>query len=327
MTLKSYIKLFVKQSVFEPPRNRFKIHILNILGIQIIRYIIKNILFYTKKKNFSNNLSLKNNKIFNIELYNQFQSDGIIIINNFLPQDKFDLINKFCLDFEKKNYFEQVNFGKKKVITGSINFNQKDLSNRDIINKIFLETGINQFISKYLNIKVSSIPNIGYQSINLSDDFEDIEDDNSEYHADRFYPCIKVFLTLNDNTISNGCYHYIKKSHRANFKRVKHEYFHSIYQKNKLSKNKIINKDYQIRNGRLTFTEKYINRNYNLKNIIACEAPKNSLVISDNKGFHKRGYFKSSNIRRQLRFSYYDFQIPQVFQKIKKIYLDQKIKS
>lgn len=327
MKINNDIKILIKQFFFEPPRNRFKIHILNILGFQVIRYTIKNFIVFIKKKLFPIKYTPKNDKIFSINLLNQLKNDGIVIIENFLTQKNFDLINNICQDFENKNYFDQINFGKKKVISGSINFNQNNLNNKDIINNIFLETGVNEFISKYLNIKISSIPNIGFQSIKLSSEFEDNEDDNSEYHSDRFYPCIKVFLTMNENTISNGCYHYIKSSHKSNLARIKHEYFHSIYSKNKTLKNQYINNDYQIRNRRLTFTEKYIDNNYGQKNIISCELPKNSLVISDNKGFHRRGYFKASQIRRQIRFNYYDFQIPQIFQKIKKIYLKQKIKD
>jgi hypothetical protein len=46
-----------------------------------------------------------------------------------------------------------------------------------------------------------------------------------------------------------------------------------------------------------------------LSSIVACEAPKNSLVICNNKGFHKRGRLNSNTSRTHLRMNLYDLQI------------------
>jgi hypothetical protein len=50
---------------------------------------------------------------------------------------------------------------------------------------------------------------------------------------------------------------------------------------------------------------------------IICEAPRNSFVLANNMGFHKRGKMQQNKTRIHLRNNFYDFQINPFLLKIK----------
>ena len=66
---------------------------------------------------------------------------------------------------------------------------------------------------------------------------------------------------------------------------------------------------YKLNNERVTFDAKKIEKFFGENSIIACEASENSLVICNNKGFHKRGRLSSNTTRSHLRINLYDLQI------------------
>ena len=77
-------------------------------------------------------------------------------------------------------------------------------------------------------------------------------------------------------------------------------------------------------NGRVTLSCKKLFEIYGEP--VVCEAPQNSLVLSNNMGFHKRGKMEPKNTRIHLRNSFYDFQVNSILIKIKNNYL-KKIKK
>ena len=66
---------------------------------------------------------------------------------------------------------------------------------------------------------------------------------------------------------------------------------------------------YEVKNSRVTFKKEKIEKIYGNQSIIACEAPANSLIICNNKGFHKRGRLEGGTERMHLRLNLYDLQM------------------
>ena len=91
--------------------------------------------------------------------------------------------------------------------------------------------------------------------------------------------------------------------------RLYHEYLHSIFVcGNSFFLNVMRKFGYEFKNERVTFKPEKIDKLFGKNSIISCEAPKNSLVICNNKGFHRRGRLMSNTTRLHLRINLYELQ-------------------
>ena len=82
---------------------------------------------------------------------------------------------------------------------------------------------------------------------------------------------------------------------------------------------------YEVKNNRVTFKKEKIEKIFGNDSIIACEAPANSLVVCNNKGFHKRGRLEGGTERVHLRLNLYDLQISEFKNKL--LLVAKKIKA
>ena len=315
-------KFFINQvkAFLGPPRQNYKILFLNILGLQIYRYFLAYIKFGFYKNFFFNSAEGVN-----------LNKNGYTIINEFLTNIEFEKMLNVCEKIEKENKFKVKKYGQKKVYSYDFFYNNNDSDAEiDRIKNIFIkrlnESSFIQDISKLLKINSIKITNLAFEKIIAEDGFVDHGDIDSEFHADRFYPCIKIFFYLNDNKIENGAFEYISKSHRFSYERMCHEYLHSIFICGKIFFSNFMKKfGYEVKNDRVTFKQEKIDKIFGKNSIIACEAPKNSLVICNNKGFHRRGRLMSNTNRLHLRINLYELQISKIKSSIlkfvKSIYL------
>jgi hypothetical protein len=301
---------------FEPPRYLYKFFFLNLFGLQIFRYLFFNFilrinsLFFKKKK--------LNEKMY--LAYRELNNNGIAIVNDFFDVETLDQIYIMIENLEEKNLFNKDFLGNKKVIHGKLDkkFIVKNKNEKSSLEDIIKKTGLIDLISNVLSKSIDELPEITYQKIYSNNDFKDENDINSEFHPDRFYNCIKVFFYLNENKFENGSYEYIKKSHVGNLKRIIFEYFFSIFSSVKCS-DRLLNKfGFQFVNKRVTLTKKSIEKNFN-NSLIKCNGFKNTLIISNNKGLHRRGKFLPNQTRIQIRMNFYEFQIPFYKRYLKKI--------
>ena len=301
MIIKNYFINEVK-NILGPARQNYKILLLNILGFQVFRYFFAYLKYIFFNKNYFNNsdvILLKKN--------------GYTIINNFFDKADFEKILKICKKIENETKFKIKHYGEKKV--HSYDFFD-EIYDQDLIflRNYFIETlnkkNFMDDICEILNIKKQSIQNLSYEKIIVGDNFFDKGDSDSEFHADRFYPCIKMFLYLDDNKIDNGAFEYINKSHQFTLSRLKHEYLYSIFICAKSFFLRIMKFfGYVLKNDRVTFETTTIEKNFGINSIIACEAPANSLIICNNMGFHRRGKLNPNTSRSHLRLNLYDMQI------------------
>ena len=308
------IKKFVINEIknlLGPPRQNYNFLILNLFGFQIIRYI-----FFYLKYNILTRTDLKSAE------GRQLNKNGYLLIKNFFNTQELEQIKVFCDNVENEKKYRIKHYGKKKV--HSYDFctleNLEIDSNNDIKNLVFKKLNQSTFIDdifQILKIKKKPLKNLSYERIVVDNDFNDEGDQDSEFHSDRFYPCIKIFIYLNDNKIRNGAFEYISKSHKFSFERLKHEYLYSIFIGGKNILKKIINMaGYQVKNNRVTFQKEKIGKIFGNDSIIACEAHANSLVICNNKGFHKRGRLEGGTERIHLRLNLYDLQVSEFKNKL-----------
>ena len=294
----------VKQ-LLGPPRQNFNILLLNLCGFQIIRYISS----YAKYEIF------KKKKIKNSLEESNLKKNGFLIINNFLDKSELIQILNFCNNIEKKKVYKIKYYGEKKVHSFDF-FDESNIYEIDInkfknifLNKLKNSNFINE-IFDILKLNKKEFKNLSYEKIIAGKNFIDIGDQDSEFHADRYYPCFKIFFYLNDNKSENGAFEYISGSHKFTLKRFLHEYLYSVFTSGIFFfKNYLSFFGYKFANSRVTFEKKKLIELFGKNSNKVCEAPINTLVICNNKGFHKRGSFKPNTSRAHLRLNLYDLQI------------------
>ena len=268
-------------------------YLLNLLGLQVLRSIFKNLMF---------KLSLHKSNIDDFRISDELERNGIVIIKNFMPHEDFISV-KSCLENEetKKVFTYSKNYLKTNVdwLHGKIYKNHTQTEKiYEILNNNFKK--YLPYIETILKQKIHNEVKFSYQSLSLPLGKKDINDSNANIHPDRFFPCIKAFISMKDcKKLEEGPFFYMKKSHKWNLNRIKNEYINSVwYFKSKKITNHTYDKPFK---RKLDYLE------YLSEEPIFCE--ENSLIITNNMGWHKRGRLTEGHQRKFVRVLFYNDQL------------------
>ena len=304
--MKNY--LFIR-NLFDAPKNYYNSIVLNFFGLQVIRYLFHNMIHFIIKQ-IKYSLNEKNKEILDLK------NNGITVIENCFEENEFNLVKKI---FEKEiiKVNKLVNKDNSGIDWSILTFDSETENSdlQEVYETIFNNKKIKKIISNALKIKDLGKPMIGFQMLENPISNEDNKDIQLALHSDRFYPCYKLYLSIDDNNIENGAYRYSRKSHKFSLKRVAHEYEYSI-------RNSLFNSGFDLKNN-VEFSRCVPNKNiFSLlyKNTESIVTKKNSVVISNNKGFHSRGKMNKGSKRKQIRIVYYYLQRSMFYDFLKKIY-------
>lgn len=308
------IKLTIKNllnPLWTIPVRSYNNIIINIFGFQVFRLIIENLKINIRSLFYKENLYLKKQDLLFLK------KNGYLIINNFFNKKDF-LKFKSCIKFLRKNKL----FNSRK--DGTINV---DLANLSIIKKknikmynqilsLIKSRNFTMFAEYIIKKKINFISDPGFYVTSLHSN-KDKNDNNSEFHSDKHFPCCKIFLYINESKKENGAFTYVPGSHRLNMQKIKFEYFYSIFSSTKLFDKYLNFFGFVRKNKRLTLNDDILKKYYDKLKV--CSAKENSLVIFNNMGLHKRGKILVKNKERQIfAFSFYDNQVNNLMQKFKR---------
>lgn len=269
----------------------------NKLGLQVYRAIGKHISWQLRKRSTPKEIR---------PYVNVLYKDGVLVVHDFLPRDQFLHVRGEFEAIEPSLVFKSFRAaenGKIHVATIPISEQQKDfpavrkyLQDNSLILKI-AETVIRR--------EITSGP---IAAINVYRKFDDRLPDNdieNLLHADLHTPTIKAFFYLNDVDEENGAFVYAKGSHRLTFSRLLHEY------------------DISVRTAKLSRGDQDIPRQLlatrgpHKRNVVSDRSLKamgirethvcvkaNTLVVTNNMGFHRRGEFTSSRTRETILLNF-----------------------
>lgn len=259
---------------------------LNLMGLHIFRTLYLN-LWRVKPKR----LNSKYQKYADI-----LEKDGILVIPDFLPTDQFEEIKKEYeklysdwnpmqysqdnLNARQKNFPEYFESIAEKFIT----------PNTPAFEKYFIKNElINQLTYSVVHRKIRVRPYNNFWHLQRRNLDKDLSSSHAAAfpHADVPYPTIKVFLYLTDTDENNAAYNFARGSHKLTLKRLLFEYKLSI--RFAKTSNDIVTEEELSKLG-------YRSESFNGK--------ANTMIISNNMGYHKRGSFTSlkPRITAQLDF-------------------------
>ena len=264
--------------------------ILNLFGLQALRYLIANILykifFINKKKT-------------------QFYKLGFDVIENFLSSSDFLKIReeyfKLILDTRYAKEIRQTGDLLESIKITHVNISDEIKNEYPHIYKLVGNLSIRKFFSE--NECKDNFTLYAYleQITVINDKNLDI---NKSYHYDTFHNTFKSWLYIDDVTEKKGPFHFYPKSHKLSLSRFFKEWFFSILYSIKI----------------LKFDSFRFGNSQKLKNIIDNKSvkisyPSNSLVMANTHGLHRRGDAKLNSTRNAIHF--YTRENP--FKLIKKI--------
>jgi hypothetical protein len=232
------------------------------------------------------------------DLITQGIEDGVVIIPNFLAASDFERLRSYCVTLRSAATTRyEPNRGK----TG-LDFTTSPIVKGDnpeaafVVEKIAADARLLNIVSALSRHRITRPPQIGYQLLTMRDDEQFVPDAETILHADRHYPTIKAYYSLNGSTLDNGAYVWVSKSHKLTAARLRYEYADSIRFARSSAKHNL-----EIPEA-------------NLKDMGVVENPiltePNTLVISNNFGFHRRGHFAPGAVREQIRLVFHYLEEP-----------------
>ena len=244
----------------------------NKLGIPVLRTILADLIIKLRR--------LKNCRP-KSDYENKLIEDGIIVIPNFLPEEEFrNLKKEFDLivqDTSKDTISSST--GSSKTTTYPINKDKyhnfpamkKFAKNKQLIRLIAVAEG------KYVFDEIDSLR----LERSIFGDPEKDTDANIEFHADIHFHSHKVLFYMEDVSDNEGPFNYCLKSHKNNFDRLLFEFRRG--QLDGAHKSGFRIKDHLNKNFFKSYFQKLMRARYKVTN------KRNTLIIANVHGFHKRG--------------------------------------
>ncbi len=177
-----------------------------------------------------------------------------------------------------------------------------------VINDIVASAQLERLAAAYMRRPIpSDAPGVHYQQLSLPLHQTDNTDINGVLHSDRHFHTIKIFLHLADIEIEDGPFVYALGSHRTTLQRVQHEYDVGVRLARAEAGADLPPELFMKPNRALVTEEKAAALNLLERPICA---PKNTLIVCDTRGFHRRGNMSPGRTRSTLRFIFHGLERP-----------------
>jgi len=258
------------------------IKVLNILGLQVFRYLLAKIIFYFSNFFFQNN-----------EFVNSYEKKGVYLVKNFLSDKNFlsakDEFSKiFNIEKKARNAYQNSSDQKNSSIQYYLyEFEDNALNRYNYPNlyDILKNKQINDFF-RFAEKKKTITLFMRLERVITNDELK--IDDNAHWHVDTYHNTHKAWIYLTDVKKENGPYNYVVGSNKFSFERFFWEYFNSlkaVFDKNYLS----------------FFISDKKSKKFEKKKIeFICS--KNSFIITNTHGYHRRGDAKAHQVRDAISF-------------------------
>jgi len=205
-----------------------------------------------------------------------FDRDGFLIKNNFLPADQYEALMRQIREYDgcAREVKEGDTLTRRLLLSDEVSGNfpaYRDLTDNPEYTRLLAYTSaMNEYPSTFLERIIHGA-------------IDGAPDPQKALHKDTFHPTMKAWLFLEDVKPANGPFHYIPGSHRLSWTRIKWEYHESIRRSTPTE-----DKRHSLGGAfRPTADDA---KALGLAEPIALLVKKNTLVIADTMGFHKRGH-------------------------------------
>lgn len=246
--------------------------------------------------------------------FEDLRNNGYHICENYLSDEDVSSLDSIIAEFKESSSITR-EVGKEGGVIDWLHGNFPRGSYRIVENKFRNSQFLQRVIEAYTAQKMLSTPEVIYQELSVAENKKDVDDIQTVLHADRFYSSIKVFYMVNDHTPENGAFWFSSSSHLMDDFRIKYELDYARRVSLELTGSKAALSEDLLEYGRSTINrelaEKFPPQQLTGK--------KNSLLIVDVSGFHKRGLISAGQNRLTIRMMYHYMHAPVWSQKLFKL--------
>jgi hypothetical protein len=250
--------------------------ILNRIGLHVLRLVVSHTIMRARMWMLAFPISREDRQF--------YFSEGYLIKENFLMDDEFAVLEKEARAF--KGDVREARQGDTVTLRAALSpevLESVPTIKAFITNKKF--TQLADFSSGHLRAPLYYLENV---KINYS---KGALDPQKTLHSDTFHPTMKCWFFLEDVTEEMGPFNYIPQSQKLTWKRIKWEYRMSLSAKN--IANGLVSR------GSPRFTEEDL-ACLGLQQPHTFTAKKNTLVIANTFGIHRRGNSAQKSTRMAL---------------------------
>jgi hypothetical protein len=277
----------------------------NRLGLQIARTVIDHALWTVRRTMVPESIR---------DAYETIERDGIVVIPNFLPEEQLNAVlaevensrRAHASRYKTEPFGENLLSEQLLVTDWPDDYPTLCAALRD---NAFLLSLASAVARRPMTFR----PHMHVQVIHKPDASAPHEDHNEAQflHTDRHYPFVKAFFYLDDVDEQSAPYTFVPGSHVINWQRLKYEYELSI----RVSRNR---RQFDQRDRRADQAElhRYV---YEIATKLMAangwrEKPivgrRNTLIVSNNQGLHRRGDFISGRSRLSVNLDYKYLESP-----------------
>ena len=262
------------------------------MGLQVARLLIKRLLWVASPRPVDSDVK------YYADLLDR---DGIVAIPDFLPPAEFAAVKE---EFEWSRAQEHKSRCKPVNNLVSETYNLSAHAGEFPAIRAYVEENpvIYKLASAVLRCKVKYTAPVYAEIWRCPDPNAPNTDIENVLHADVHYPTVKLWLYMDDIDEGCGAYIYAFGSHRLTLARVRHEYEMSVRDA-MMRRGRVWEiPTHLLDRGRIRVSDECLVKMKIIETQICGKA--NTLVFSNNSGFHKRGVFASSRGRAALSMSY-----------------------
>lgn len=284
----------VSKALHQPTIYRSDNKFLNRLGLQSVRMILKAVQYGLKPVPRTQNYA---------EYKAKLDTDGIVVIGDFLPQDVFDSIMTEFNKVRKENAGNGIRFGSGGGCDNwAVVFAEDDPRFTVVNAAIRNHPLIAELVGHICKASVDYFPDsMSFLEQNLSEDATIASDGTTFLHADVHYPTSKVVLYMTDVGEGDAPFVFCLGSHLLSVNRLKVENEMAVHL-GKLKPGEATNLDLRVFDRTPELTQDQMQRMGLVPTPVY--ASKNTLIIANHCGFHSRGEFVSGRRRVTLRMSF-----------------------
>src|SRR5436853_3282849 len=280
----------------DAPRHFVGSPLLNRLGLQVLRVLGAYLVYSLRPRHRHPEVA---------EYERALQTDGIVAIPNFFSEEQFRRIEWAYQEWEKSGTLTVDHGGRMPKITlvnGALGDFEGEPA-RALEEALAGNEVIIKLVESVLRRKIGERPSLFYQHLHLPERERDDTEVEGVLHADRFYPCAKICFYMNDNQEDSGAYVYCPGSHRLTWARLRHDYEFSVREARMRYYGAGAVPSSVLERGRNAVSAE--SRRRMRLNEVSIVGRKNTLVVSNNMGFHRRGTMQAGHDRKQIRITFY----------------------
>ncbi len=262
---------------------------LNLLGLQIARILLARVILKVQR------LMKKGERSPYVKT---LLSDGVVVIPNFLSESDFASVQKeFYANYHStEGIYKQDSHATSGTVVRKVQFSdnippstRSKLLDHPDLKALFTYGEARVFEFEYCIFEEISFLGDGTDSqINFLGDGTDPQ---TMLHRDTFFSTHKAFFYIENTKLKDGPFGYINGSNKLSVIRLLHEYLNGLA----TSRNQTLR--FGQHRGRVI---RWIERSLE-KRVVDMIAPKNTLVVADTTGYHRRGYSSEGGQRRVIR--------------------------